>query len=206
MPWVGVVLGLRIGRYPRRVTPRSYRSLEVPVSGRLAHQRLLGRIGVLEHATIRRSSLRRLGSRKRRRLETPAYQSRIIVELVGVGPLGKRTALPYRGVSRDDIDGIVAEHGGHQTEIASASVRFSATADRRRECKRLLAQLHATVAGRQVVLDARVIEVEGDSLAPFTLPGLAHGAPDAVADIVDVLSASALVLPWDMVSHWHDAD
>ncbi len=176
------------------------------MSGRLAHQRLVGRIEVLEHATIRRSSLRRLGSRKRRRLETPAYQSRIIVELIGVGPLRQRTALPYRGVSGDDIDAIVAEHGGHQTEIGSALVRFSATAHRRRQCESLLSQLHATAAGRQLVLEARVIEVPDDRLAPFTLPGLARGVPKAVADVVDVLSASALVLPWDMVSHWHDAD
>jgi len=188
------------------VADRTFRSLVVPVSGRLAHQRLEGRIGALREAKIRRSSLRRLGSRKRRRLDTPTFESRVVVELVGVGPLNQRTPQPYRGVSRDDIDGIVAEHGGHQREVTGALVRFSAKAFRRQLCERLVSELRAAVKGRKVELDAHVVENGDDRLAPFTVPGVARGAPEAIADLVDVLSASPLVLPWDMGTRWHEAE
>ena len=185
---------------------RTFRSLVVPVSGRLAHQRLVGRIEALAEAKIRRSSLRRLGSRKRRRLDTPSFESRVVVELVGVGPLHERTPLPYRGVSHDDIDGIVAEHAGHQRQVASAVVRFTASALRRSLCERLLSELSAAVLGRAVERDARVVDNGDDRIAPFTLPGVARGGPGPVADLADVLSASPLVLPWDMGTQWHEAE
>lgn len=194
--FVGVIL--------HAVADRTFRSLVVPVSGRLAHQRLVGRIEALREAKIRRSSLRRLGSRKRRRLDTPTFESRVVVELFGVGPLQQRTPQPYRGVSRDDIDGIVAEHGGQQLEVATAVVRFTASAFRRSLCERLLAELSATVRGRAVELDARVVDNSDDRIAPFTVPGIARGGPGPVADLSDVLSASPLVLPWDMGTQWHE--
>lgn len=187
------------------VDPRTYRSLLVPVAGRTEHQRLVSRVGGLPEATIRRSSLRRLGARKRRRLDTPTYESRVVVELVGVGPLRRRTPLPYRGVSRDDIDSIVAAKGGEQREIVSALVRFSANASVSDRCEVLLSTLRALVQGRDVELVARVVDNPGDQLAPYALAGFARGVPGAIADVSNTLSDSPLVLPWDMTTRWYDA-
>ena len=187
------------------VDQRTYRSLLVPVAGRMEHQRLVGRVEALPEATIRRSSLRRLGARKRRRLDTPTYESRIVVELVGVGPLRRRTPLPYRGVSRDDIDSIVAGKGGEQREVVSALVRFSANATVSRRCERLLSALRGLVQGRDVELEARVVENPSDRIAPYTLGGFARGEPTSIADVSDALEESSMVLPWDMTTRWHDA-
>lgn len=187
------------------VDPRTYRSLLVPVAGRMEHQRLVSRVEGLPEATIRRSSLRRLGARKRRRLDTPTYESRIVVELVGVGPLRRRTPLPYRGVSRDDVDSIVAGKGGEQREVVSALIRFSANASASARCERLLSVLRALVEGRDVELVARVVENPGDRLAPYTLGGFARGEPAPIADVSNTLADSPLVLPWDMTTRWHDA-
>lgn len=180
---------------------RSFRSIVVPVSGHAAHDALTARAARLPDVVVRRSTLQRTGARRRRRLDAPTYESRIVVELEGAATLGEGPSRPYRGVSQSDLDALVAEVGGHQRMVLSASLSFIAESRSRRPCERLAAELEGLADTHALRWSASMVERDSEMLPGHELHARATGAPLGVAIMLDTLQESPWAT-WKMRARW----
>lgn len=193
-------------RYPAPVPERSFRSVLAPVSGRLAHEKIVGRITALRGVSILRAALTKNGAWRRRRLDTPSYEARIVVELQDAEPLRDAAARPYRGVSQSDLDLVVVEIGGYMREIASATVQFTGQSRRRRVCEDLQQTLRNVCVAKGATLSGTLSHRDGESTEAHILQGRVAGPPAAIADIAQLLSDSGVVTPWNLRTRWVDRE
>ena len=171
------------------------------VAGQIRHDALTQRLDALAGITILRSALRRVGARKRRRLDVLGYESRIVVAAVDVGPLHESSG--YR-VSVSELDVVVQELGGYQRTVDSASVRFLGRAQDKGRLEDLHAAIDGVAIGSGGSLMAAITASDTITADGFELPGVVTAPPGAVEAILELLHDSAVVDPWHLRARWHD--